>query len=98
MRYDIFNDVVEILDRDSIFSMPPAPNVTKVDVGKYALVVQKITYEGKSYNAYFSPLVEGPATLFAKMLSLSLPAGNPPHSDRRDPARYEPSGDVYFVK
>jgi hypothetical protein len=99
MRYDAYNDAVEILDKSrQPRKLLRRPNITAVFDGKTYKVVSYLE-DGQTKMGYFNPLNEGETVLYFKPKKQFVQAEKPDHGyDNYDPPTYRNVSSYYLKK
>jgi len=100
MRYNIFNDVIEIKieGKETIYAIEPDKRIKKIIIKEDTFVVADYKENGKFITGYFKVLVEGRVALLAKhQVDFKEKQPPKPYQDP-EPAKFTRKNDKYYIQ
>jgi hypothetical protein len=99
MRYNIFDDNMELQQEGGTFYLDPDMRINKVIVGDTEFVVGRFEYKGKPHKGFLELLDSGKVSLFAKKIVEHKEAEQAaPMKYNLAPERYIRDKDVYYYR
>lgn len=98
MRYNIYNDQMEFIERDSVFVIEPDPIVSKVMIGETTFVLDYLEIDSKPVLCYFQLQHSGAAALLTKMVVIFREAEVGKAMQGNLPPTYSRINDIHFLK
>jgi hypothetical protein len=99
MRYNIFEDNMEVQQSGVVFILDPDMRINKVVIGKTPFVVGKFEYKGKPHKGFLELLDSGKVSLFAKKIVEHKEREEPtPLKYQGAPERFVRNQDIFYYR
>jgi hypothetical protein len=99
LRYNIFNDNIEFVQKGTTYALYAEPRIVKVLLGNEVYVVEKHEIKGKMAYGYFARLDSGKVTLLAKKIVRFTEEQEPKAlQGAATPAKFTRAPDVFYYR
>jgi hypothetical protein len=99
LRYNIFNDNIEFMQKGTTYALYPEPRIVKVLLGNETYVVENYELKGKMAFGYFARLDSGKVTLLVKKIVRFTEEQEPKAlQGAATPAKFTRAADVFYYR